>query len=283
MPKVSFPGGFSPLAGPLALVTTVDKEARVNVAPKSWISHVCRQPDLLVIGCNRHHHTASNLLANGECVLNFPSDHLALLTWDAHRFLEPCQDELAMRGFTPVPAEKVAPPRLEQCRAHIEGRVESVKWYGDECIFFIEQVACSVDEEVAAAPDPYALLRPILYLGPGTYGVIEHVNKVAQKGQGDDFVRYVILLTPRAGVALTESLIRAHVAHLRQLHAAGRLVLCGPFGDHPGGMVIIRAGSMDEACAVAAADPFVVAGAEDFEVRTWHLSCEANSHMGFGD
>jgi flavin reductase (DIM6/NTAB) family NADH-FMN oxidoreductase RutF/uncharacterized protein YciI len=283
MPKVAFPGDFSPLAGPIALVTTVDTGGRVNVAPKSWISHVCREPDLLVLGCSRTHHTARNLLANGECVLNFPSDALAQQAWDAHRFLDPCQDELAIRGFAPVPAEKVAPPRLEQCRAHIEGRVESVKWYGDECIFFIEQVARSVDAEVAAAPDPYALIRPIFYLGPGTYGAIDHACKVSVQGQGDDFTRYVILLTPRPGVALTEPLIRAHVAHLRQLDAAGRLVLCGPFGDGSGGMVIIRAGSLDEARAIAAADPFVAAEAEDFTVRPWHLSCDANNHMGFGD
>lgn len=118
---------------------------------------------------------------------------------------------------------------------------------------------------------------------PGTYGTIEHANKVAQKGQGDDFIRYVILLTPRVDMVLTESLIRAHVAYLRQLDVARRLVLCGPFEGKTGGMVIIRAESMDEARAIASADPFVVAQAEEFEVRTWHLSCEENNHMGFGD
>lgn len=283
MPKVPFPTGLTPLAGPIALVTTVDKDGRVNVAPKSWISYICRNPFLFVLGCHREHHTAANLLANGECVLNFPSDRLAGLTWDSHRFLAPSPDELALRGFTAVPAEKVAPPRLEQCRAHIEGRVQSVQWYGDESVFTIEQVACSADAEVAAAPDPYALIRPIFYTGPGTYGVIEGGHRAAEQGQGDDFVRYVVLLTPRAGMQATKPLIRAHVAHLRQLDAAGRLVLCGPFEGRSGGMAIIRAGSVDEARALAAADPFVVEQVYDVEVRTWHLSCEANNHMGYGD
>lgn len=101
--------------------------------------------------------------------------------------------------------------------------------------------------------------------------------------EGDDFIRYVVTLTPRPGAKLTPDLIRAHVAHLRQLDAAGRLVLCGPFGDGGGGMAIIRAASLEEATALAAADPFVLAGAEDFTVRVWHLSCEANNHMGYGD
>lgn len=103
------------------------------------------------------------------------------------------------------------------------------------------------------------------------------------KGQVDDFTRYVILLTPRPGTRSSESLIRAHIAHLRRLDAAGQLELCGPFADHTGGMVIVRANSMEEARAIAAADPFVAEGVEDFEVRLWQLSCEANNHLGMGD
>lgn len=280
MDKVPLGEQVSPLAGPIALVTTVNQAGYVNVAPKSWISHICRQPDLLVLGCHRQHHTAQNLLANGECVLNFPSDRLARLTWEAHQFREPGPDELAARGLTPVPAERVAPPRLKECKAHIEGRVESVKFYGDECVFFIEAVARSADAAVAAAPDLYAALRPIFYAGPGRYGVVERAQTQATP---DDFVRYVILLTRRPGVAVTEALIRAHVAHLKQLEAAGRLVLCGPFADGSDGMAVIRAGSLEEARAIAMADPFVVEGARNCEVRTWQLSCEANNHMGFGD
>ncbi|MFZ5816671.1 MAG: YciI family protein [Bacillota bacterium] len=48
-------------------------------------------------------------------------------------------------------------------------------------------------------------------------------------------------------------------------------------------MAIIRAGSLEEARAIAAADPFVAAGSSDFELRTWHLSHEGNNQMGFGD
>lgn len=277
MHKVPFREDFTPLAGPIALVTTIDQEGHVNVAPKSWISHICRSPNLFVLGCSREHHTARNLLANGECVLNFPSDAQAQATWAAHHYLEPGPDELTRRGFTPVPAEKVAPPRLRECPAHIEGRVESVKWYGDECIFLIEEVARSVDERIAAAPDPYALLRPIFYLGPGTYGVIERSRPV---DSAEDWVRYVITLTRRPGTARPMELIKAHVAHLQRLDAAGRLVLAGPFDDGAGGMAIIRAASPEEAEALAAADPFVQSGAYHFQVRKWHLSCEANKHMG---
>lgn len=163
----------SPMAGPIALVTTVDTCGNVNVAPKSWISCVSARPLLFVIGCNRYHHTAINLLTTKECVLNFPGDDLAVKTWEAHHYREPGPDEVTARAFTAIPSLLVAPPRLQECRAHIEGRLESVKWYHDECVLFVEAVAASADAEAFEVEDPYAYLRPIFFLEPGTYGTIE--------------------------------------------------------------------------------------------------------------
>lgn len=167
------------LPGPLALVTTIDPDGHANVAPKSWISPVTRS--MLVIGCHRDHHTAQNLLSTGECVLNFPADELVLQTWDAHHFRQPGPGELEARGFTPLPALRVRPPRIAECRTHIEGRLESVKWYGDECILFIEILCTSVDAAALESPDPCAYLRPIFYLAPGAFGVLERSHAVTRK------------------------------------------------------------------------------------------------------
>ncbi|MGD8191644.1 YciI family protein [Brevibacillus ginsengisoli] len=53
-------------------------------------------------------------------------------------------------------------------------------------------------------------------------------------------------------------------------------------GNYRGGMVIIRAGSMMEAQAIAEMDPFISSGAESYELRVWNLSNEANNHLGMG-
>ena len=97
----------------------------------------------------------------------------------------------------------------------------------------------------------------------------------------DDFIRYVILLT-QTGTSTTEELIRAHVAHLKELDRRGQLVLCGPFLDYDGGIVVIKAASSDEAKAIAESDPFVKEGTRTYELRTLGLSCEENNHMGMG-
>ncbi|MBW4839457.1 MAG: YciI family protein [Paenibacillaceae bacterium] len=98
----------------------------------------------------------------------------------------------------------------------------------------------------------------------------------------DEFKRYVILLNLNPGRRLDEDLIRGHVAHLRELDRNGQLVICGPFIDYKGGMVIVKAGSLEEAREIAERDPFVKSGAENYEVRTWAISCEENQHLGAG-
>lgn len=97
-----------------------------------------------------------------------------------------------------------------------------------------------------------------------------------------DHTRFVILLNTVDGSSTTESLIRAHVAFLRKLDSEGKLVMCGPFTDFKGGMVIIKAANVEDATRVAQSDPFVSEGVRTFEIRTWELSNEENNHLGMG-
>ncbi|MDO3409724.1 YciI family protein [Saccharibacillus sp. CPCC 101409] len=96
----------------------------------------------------------------------------------------------------------------------------------------------------------------------------------------DEDIRYVILLSHATNEKMSLELIRAHVNHLRSLDQEGKLVLCGPFTDYAGGMVIIRASSKEEAVQIAERDPYVLSGKENYELRTWELSLESNGHMG---
>lgn len=101
------------------------------------------------------------------------------------------------------------------------------------------------------------------------------------KENEDSLVRYVILLS-HAGKPMTESIVRSHVAHLKGLDEKGQLVLCGPFKDYKGGMIVIKAASLEAAREVAENDPFVKEGVETYELRAWELSCKENNHLGMG-
>ena len=69
--------------------------------------------------------------------------------------------------------------------------------------------------------------------------------------------------------------LAAHLEYQRKMELAGRLVLAGPMSDDTGeqmqgvGLIIYRAASLDEARAIAEADPMHVSGARTFRLRRW--------------
>ena len=98
----------------------------------------------------------------------------------------------------------------------------------------------------------------------------------------DKFTKQVVLLSKVPGAEDSEALIREHVNFLRSLQGEGKLILCGPFSDHSGGMIVLNASSKEEAEKIAENDPFVISGSRTYQVRTWQLSCEENNHLGMG-
>jgi uncharacterized protein YciI len=71
-----------------------------------------------------------------------------------------------------------------------------------------------------------------------------------------------------------EEIQQAHLAHLRELAKAGKLLVAGPLDDQPDprmrGIEIFRVGSLDEAKRLAGEDPAVKAGRLEPVVMTWY-------------
>jgi uncharacterized protein len=95
----------------------------------------------------------------------------------------------------------------------------------------------------------------------------------------DDHLRYFIFLYEEDGKALTPDVVQKHVAHLRKLDADGRLIICGPFTDFAGGVVVIDAIDIDEAHQIAKSDPFVSEGYRTYKVQTIKWSREESNHL----
>lgn len=166
----------SPLLGQIVLVTTLNEDGTSNIAPKSWISMMAFKPSILALGCNLKHWTARNILTRQEFVINVPGAELAELVWKSHELPHPRPVEAA--GLTPMPALKVEPPRIAECKAHLECVLDEHLTYGDEVILLGQIVAVSVDREVHQLEDPYAYLRLFVYLDDMTYGVIEQAHRL---------------------------------------------------------------------------------------------------------
>lgn len=66
--------------------------------------------------------------------------------------------------------------------------------------------------------------------------------------------------------------VGAHVGYMAEQLAAGRLVFGGPFLDDSGGMMVLRADSLDDARAIAEADPTVLDGLLRVTVKPWMMA-----------
>jgi uncharacterized protein YciI len=63
--------------------------------------------------------------------------------------------------------------------------------------------------------------------------------------------------------------IERHVAYMKTFRDNGQLLLGGPFLDNSGGMMIFDVPTLDEARAIALADPTVAAGLLVVTVKPW--------------
>ena len=169
----------SPLLGQVVLVTSLNEDGQSNVAPKSWLSMMAFEPPVLALGCNLAHWTARNILERREFVVNVPGAELAELVWRSHRMPHPRPVESL--GLTPIAAQNVGPPRIEECKAHLECRLVRHLTFGQEVVILGEILAASVDREALEAKDPYSYLRLIAFLESDRYGVIERGQKLEDK------------------------------------------------------------------------------------------------------
>ncbi|TFG83869.1 MAG: hypothetical protein E4G74_00525 [Erysipelotrichales bacterium] len=79
---------------------------------------------------------------------------------------------------------------------------------------------------------------------------------------------------------LNPRIIALHIEHLRYLDMHDHLILCGPFKDHSGGMVIFKAQSKEEAETLAKHDPFIAEGYKTYVLRTIELADASNGYLG---
>lgn len=110
---------------PIAWVTSLSAEGRVNAAPYSFFNCMGHEPPILAVGMLRHPEdrfkdTPANILATGEFVVHLVSEPLAqamnLTCIDA----PPGVDEIALAGLATAPSLRVAPPRLAEAPVAFE-------------------------------------------------------------------------------------------------------------------------------------------------------------------
>jgi flavin reductase (DIM6/NTAB) family NADH-FMN oxidoreductase RutF len=121
---------------PIAWVTTVDGEGRVNLAPFSFFNAFGANPPVVVFSPvlrrdRSKKDTLQNLSSVNEFVLNAAVEELAEKVNATSRELPPGQSEADHAGLTLQPSATVRPPRVAESPVHLECRVRQILPIGD--------------------------------------------------------------------------------------------------------------------------------------------------------
>lgn len=181
---------------PVGFVSSMSSDGSFNLAPYSYFNVMGHNPPILAIGCCRHggrpanngepakKDTLANIEETGEFVVNIISD------WFVEAANFTCGDydrgvnEMQLAGLTPVPSQKIKPPRVAESAVQMECKLRHVMNFegrdGVQSLSVIlgEVIMCHVHQEVTersptgkVVVDPIKL-RPISRLGGVTYARI---------------------------------------------------------------------------------------------------------------
>jgi len=148
--------GFSPVT----LITTVGKDGLINAAPYGWITVVDYNPPQLLFSVNIKHDTYRNVLETEEFVVNIPNANMIREIWITQKPFPYGTNELEEADLTPLASEKVKPPRIKECKAHIECKVLWTKIIGSACLVLGNIEAISIDKEMEELDEKARVCAP---------------------------------------------------------------------------------------------------------------------------
>ena len=77
---------------------------------------------------------------------------------------------------------------------------------------------------------------------------------------------------------LSIEVVKKHVEYIKNLDNIGKLVLCGPFTDYEGGIVILKSCDINEAKLIADEDPFIKEDYKTYELITLSVANKENNY-----
>lgn len=140
---------------PICFASTVDRNGLVNLSPFSFFNIFSTDPPIMIFSParsgrdNRLKHTHENVLEVPEVVINIVNHPMVEQMSLASTGYGKGVNEFEKAGFTPIPSERVRPPRVAESPVSIECRVDKVvelaKRPGAGNLIFAEVVLVHVD------------------------------------------------------------------------------------------------------------------------------------------
>ena len=130
--------------GPVVLLTTA-RNGRANVMTMSWHMMVEFEPPLVACVVSGADHSFAALRATKECVIAIPAVHLAQKIVGVGNCSGRDVAKFKKFGLTPLPAEFVKAPLIDECFANLECRVVNSRLVNKYNLFVLEVLKAWTD------------------------------------------------------------------------------------------------------------------------------------------
>lgn len=187
------------------LVTTYSEEYGVNAAPMSSFNFLSYQPPLATVSVHPTRDTYKNIIESGEFVANIASEEILDKLFECARKYERGVNELEKVGLTETPSEKVKPPRIEECVAWVEYKLNEEVYprNSERSIIVGKPVAAAVKKEIL----DNGLINPeksmiLVHLGSNIFSSANQIlladSKLRKQGKVLDWMEYMEYITGRS-------------------------------------------------------------------------------------
>lgn len=132
------------------LVTTLNKDNSINIAPFSWGTPVSQYPPMMglaLLNKPQKQDSLKNIERIGELVFNLIDISIAERVVAASYEYSENVNKFVELNFKPVSSQKIKTPGITEARAHIECKVIFLKETGDHILIVSEIVAASFNPD----------------------------------------------------------------------------------------------------------------------------------------
>jgi len=148
MTKTIFKGSAMLNPVPVVLITSKNKEGKVNVFTVGWIGTACTKPPMITVAIRPERLSYDYIKESGDFVVNLPNSKLV-------RQVDYCGvrsgkqiDKICEMNFTLDSAKDVTAPIISECYISLECKVKSITPLGTHDLFLAEILNTHVDNSL---------------------------------------------------------------------------------------------------------------------------------------
>ena len=157
---------------PVVMVSLADRDGRPNIITLAWVGTVCTNPPMVSISVRPERYSYPILKETGEFVINLTTKELAFATDYCGVKSGREVDKFKEMGLTPIPADEVKAPMIQESPVNIECKVRQILPLGSHDMFLADVVAVHADVKYMDEKHKFHLEKadPIIYSHGSYFG-----------------------------------------------------------------------------------------------------------------